>query len=177
MTPVRARTFCFCIPVRFGVFILSTLFLLGSAVIAAIGWYSAAHKEQSHLTKNQQVSVIIASVSYTVLAVVSLFGLIGTITKRPAFVSMYCSIISWHLGFNVATGAYFIYTLFHQVGEDDVNNCIIDNIDNIFKSVQCMRAFEFVRGLVIGIFIAFWLFELWALSHRRRVRLTAERGG
>jgi hypothetical protein len=44
MTSVRARTFCFCIPVRFGVFILSTLCLLGSAVITAIGWYSAAHK-------------------------------------------------------------------------------------------------------------------------------------
>jgi hypothetical protein len=70
--------------------------------------------------------------------------------------------MSWHLGFNIATGAYFIYTLFHTVGEDDVNNCIIDNIDNIFKSVQCMRAFEFVRGLIIGILIAFWLFELCA---------------
>ena len=90
MSYVRSHTFCFCIPVRFGVFILSTLFLLGGGIIAIAGWYGATHKstwrvysprshpyrsiEDAHLTRNHEVSVVIISLSYTVLAIVSLFG-------------------------------------------------------------------------------------------------------
>jgi hypothetical protein len=125
---------------------------------------------------------VVASVSYTILAVVSSFGsvcfarftlaqpsahtmirLIGTIIKRRAFVSMYSSIVSLHLGSSVATGAYFIYTLFHKVGEDDVNNCITDNTLFSTEGVEdCKRAFKYLRGMIIGIFIIFWLFELCA---------------
>jgi hypothetical protein len=44
MTYVRSHTFCCCIPVRFGVFILSTLFSLGGGIIAVSGWYGFTHK-------------------------------------------------------------------------------------------------------------------------------------
>jgi len=158
---VRSRTFCFCVPVRFGVFIMSTLFLICAATIGAVGCYSATHKEQAHLTRNQEVSVVIVSISYTVLAIISLFGLIGAIIKRRSFVFMYSSIVSWHLGCSLVTGAYFIYTLYHKVGEQDVNNCIAENSSDDTKVQDCKAAFDFIRGITIGIYIVFWLFELW----------------
>lgn len=90
------------------------------------------------------------------------------------------------------TGAYFIYTLYHKVGEQDVNNCIAENDSDITKVEDCKAAFDFVRGITIGIYIVFWLFELCAslflslpafiysrtyrgLPRRRRLRRTAER--
>jgi hypothetical protein len=88
--------------------------------------------------------------------------LIGTIIKRRTFVAMYRSIISLHLGFSIATGAYFIYTLFHKVGEEDVNNCIANNMRNHLKAKDCKKQFEITRAMVIGLFIVFWLFELCA---------------
>jgi hypothetical protein len=87
---VRSHTFCFCIPVRFGVFILSTIFLLGGGTMAGFCWYGAVHKstwrvdppgphphhpiEHARLTKNHEISIVIVSILYTVLAIVSLFG-------------------------------------------------------------------------------------------------------
>src|SRR5712672_495010 len=44
MSSVRSHTFCCCIPVRFGAVIMTTLFLLGGSVFAAVGWHGATHK-------------------------------------------------------------------------------------------------------------------------------------
>jgi len=90
MNYLPSRTFCHCIPVRFGVFIMSILGCTGGAVMAGLGWYSAVHKgkwhlillyhvlivfvEETYLTANQEVSVVFACLSYTILAVVSLLG-------------------------------------------------------------------------------------------------------
>jgi len=70
--------------------------------------------------------------------------------------------MSCHLAFSIATGAFFIYTLFHKVGENDLNDCIVNNISDPTKAKDCKKTFEFARGIVVGIFIAFWLFELCA---------------
>jgi len=46
----RSHTCCFIFPVRIGVFIVSTLFLIGATVAAATGWYGATHRGTWHLT-------------------------------------------------------------------------------------------------------------------------------
>ncbi|KAH9027286.1 hypothetical protein EDB84DRAFT_1500477 [Lactarius hengduanensis] len=157
---VPSRKFCCCIPVRLGVFIMSMLGLAGGSIIAGLGWYTATHGNQAHLTKNQEISVVITSLSYTILAIISLFGLIGTITKRQTFVSLYNTMVWYHLGFSIATGAYFIYTLFHKVGTDDVNNCASGSTSQS-KQDECKKAFDAGRGVIIGLYIFFWLIELW----------------
>ncbi|KAI9457608.1 hypothetical protein BJY52DRAFT_1098811, partial [Lactarius psammicola] len=157
---VPSRKFCCCIPVRFGVFIMSVLGFAGGSIIAGVGWHAATHRDQAHLTKNQEISVVITSFSYTVLAIVSIFGLIGAITKRQSFVSLYSTVVWYHLGFSIATGAYFIYTLFHKVGNDNVNNCVNGDTSQS-KQDECKRAFEVGRGVTIGLYIFFWLIELW----------------
>jgi hypothetical protein len=101
-----------------------------------------------------------------------------------------------HLAFSIASGAFFIYTLFHKVGENDVNDCIVNNSHDPTKVEDCRKAFKDARGMVIVMFIVFCLLELCAsspfpglrlelcthgcdrgLSHRLRLRLTVERGG
>jgi hypothetical protein len=90
MGSVRSHKFCCCIPVRFGVFILSTLCLVGGSIVAVVGWHAVTQKgtyslvllhhvliillEQSNLSKRQEISLVITSISYTVLAIVSIFG-------------------------------------------------------------------------------------------------------
>ncbi|KAI9464790.1 hypothetical protein F5148DRAFT_174806 [Russula earlei] len=159
----RSRKFCCCIPVRFGTFIISTLFLFGGGVIAAVGWYGAAHKDQVHLTKNQEVSLVFTSVAYTLLTLASLFGFIGSIIRRRSFVSAYSTVLAWHLGVSIATGAYFIYTLFHKVGEHEINDCIKNNQDSnsALKAEECKMAFGLSRALVIATYVVIWLLQLW----------------
>ena len=40
---VRSRKFCCCLPVRFGVFVMSILGIIAGGVIGAIGWYKTGH--------------------------------------------------------------------------------------------------------------------------------------
>jgi hypothetical protein len=88
----KSHKFCLCIPVRFGVFIMASLGALGGSIIAIVGWLSVTHKgvwpfgsacpspensffpDQAHLTGNQDISLALASLSYTVFAIVSIFG-------------------------------------------------------------------------------------------------------
>jgi len=67
-----------------------------------------------------------------------------------------------HVGFSLGIGAYFIYTLFHKVGEDDVNNCIAKHSNDSNKEEECRKDFHYFRNLMIGFFIVFWLLELCA---------------
>jgi len=160
MVHISSRKFCCCIPVRLGVFIMSMLGFAGGSIIAGVGWHAATHREQAHLTKNQEISVVITALSYTVLAIISLFGFIGTINKRQSYVSLYNTLVWYHLGFSIGTGAYFIYTLFHKVGEEDVNNCISGSTSPS-KQDDCQRQFHVARAITIGLYIFFWLIELW----------------
>ncbi|KAI0056130.1 hypothetical protein BV25DRAFT_1646828 [Artomyces pyxidatus] len=160
MAYVRSRKFCCCLPVRFGVFVMTLIGLLGGTIVAAAGWYHTGHKDNVNLTKNQEISLIISSVAYTALAIISLFGLIGVFAKNRGYVSLYSTLVWCHLGVNIATGVYFIYTLFHQVGDNDVNNCVGSSTDKI-KQDACKAAFDVGRGITIGLYVFFWLIELW----------------
>jgi len=157
---VPSRKFCCCIPVRLGVFVMSVLGFAGGSIIAGLGWHAATHGDQVHLTRNQEISVVITSVAYTALAIISLLGLIGTITKRQSFISVYNTMVWYHLGFSIVTGAFFIYTLFHKVGDDDVNNCVSSSTSQ-GKQDECQRTFEVGRGIIIGLYILLWLIEIW----------------
>ena len=55
---VPSRTFCCCIPVRFGVFIMSMLGLAGGSIIAAVGWHAVAHRGPSQsILQNHDLTV------------------------------------------------------------------------------------------------------------------------
>jgi len=155
-----SRTFCFCIPARFGVFIMSILGCIGGSIMAGLGWDSAVHKEETYLTSNQEVSVVMASLGYTLLAAISLLGLIGTVIRHRTFVSLYSRTVWSHLAFNVTAGAYFIYTLFHKVGDDDLDNCIASYTGDLISQYTCAKEFEIYRGVIISIYIVLCLFEL-----------------
>ncbi|KAI0045925.1 hypothetical protein FA95DRAFT_1494794 [Auriscalpium vulgare] len=159
---VRSRKFCCCLPVRFGVFLFTLLGIVGGGIVAAVGWHQTAHGNNLHLTKDQEISLVISSIAYTALAIISLFGLIGVIIKKKGFVSLYSTLVWCHLGVSIATGVYFIYTLFHQTGDKDINNCAANNPNDKLKEDACKVAFKVARGLTIGIYAVFWLVELWA---------------
>jgi len=141
--------------------IMCTLGCTGGSVMAGLGWYSALHKDETYLTRNQEISVIFASLSYTVLAIISLFGLIGTIMQRRSYISLYNTVIWLHLAFNIVAGAFFIYTLFHKVGDEDLSNCFFYCSDDIIAQFDCVKEFEVYRNVIICLYVIFCLLEFW----------------
>ena len=70
-----------------------------------------------------------------------------------------------HLALNITAGAYFIYTLFHKVGNDELDNCIASYSDDLLSQYDCAKEFHIYRGVIISIYVVICLFELCASSY------------
>lgn len=66
-------------------------------------------------------------------------------------------------GFSIATGAFFLYTLFNRTGDNDIQNCVNGSTDDL-KKEACKKGFEVIRGVIVGAFVLVWLIELCAYS-------------
>lgn len=73
--------------------------------------------------------------------------------------STYSTLVWLHLGVSIATGAFFIYNLFHRSGteSDAINNCESKDGDD---EDTCKKAFELARGIIVALLVVFWLLEL-----------------
>ncbi|KAF9008004.1 hypothetical protein BDQ17DRAFT_1237438 [Cyathus striatus] len=154
MSNVRTRTFCCCIPVRAGAILLSLLGVLGGALIAAAGIITLSRHGESG------TSLIIQVVVYGLLALLSLFGLIGAIGKKLAMVRLYFGILMFHLFFSIGCGIYAIYYTFKN-SPSYVNDCI-KTAANPADIKACKDGASLMKGLMVGIFIVAWLLEIWA---------------
>jgi len=102
-----SQKFCFCIPVRFGVFVLSFWSLIASGLCSGLGWAIIAKgdKNNVYLSKSLRTNIIIASVMFTIFALVALAGLIGSLVRSRQLVRTFTVFLWIQL---IASLAYFI---------------------------------------------------------------------
>jgi hypothetical protein len=156
MSTVTTRTFLCCIPVRAGVVFLALLGFFGGSLITAASIIQLKRSEGS------KVSLILQVVIYILLAIVSIFGLVGAITRKLVFVRLYFGMLLTHLIFNLATGAFAIYRNFKDAPKY-ISECSSGSADSaVLKS--CQDGAKLWKGVMIGVFILAWLIEIWACS-------------
>ncbi|KIM76853.1 hypothetical protein PILCRDRAFT_825831 [Piloderma croceum F 1598] len=160
MVYVRSRKFCCCLPVRFGVFVIAILGIIGGGLVSVAGWLQIKQLSQHPLDRRDEVALWTQTVMYTLLAILSFFGLIGVFNKARPLISLYSTMLFSHLGFSIATGAFFLYALFHQTGDNDIQSCINGSTDDL-KKQTCQKGFEVIRGVIVGAFVVIWLIELY----------------
>jgi len=134
------RHFCFCIPVRFGVFVTSLLLcLLAGIASAAAFWLTWAinHDPQSlvdqHITmsfsKGWRIGIIVFGSVFALVSIISLFGFIGSVFKNRRMVKAYAA-LAWvvFLVMLVASVA-FMYAIYSPHGlakcQDLVHNTTV----------------------------------------------------
>ncbi|KAF8197979.1 hypothetical protein BJ912DRAFT_952706 [Pholiota molesta] len=153
---VPSRTFCCCIPVRAGVIVLALLGLVGGSIIAAASIVNIHRDESSKLASVLQIII------YLLLALVSIFGLIGAIARRIGFVRSYLAMLIVHLLFSTAMGIFAINRNFKDApkyiaecskGTDPTDESIL---------ATCKNGATILKSLMIGTFIIAWLLETWA---------------
>lgn len=90
---IQSRHFCFCIPVRFGVFVLSFWSLIASGLVASVFWLvlskgmfyrcqtasqvltpNPGQQNGVKLASNLKAGIIVAGVLYSLFALISLAG-------------------------------------------------------------------------------------------------------
>ncbi|KAF8160963.1 hypothetical protein B0H34DRAFT_839347 [Crassisporium funariophilum] len=154
MSKVLSRTFCCCIPVRAGVILLGLLGLIGGVAVTAIGIINLKRQDGS------KTSMILQVVIYLLLSIVSIFGLVGAISRRLAFIRMYFGMLVTHLLFSMVTGIYAIHRNFKDAPKY-ISDCTSGSADPSVLQV-CQNGASLLKGAMVGIFILAWLLETWA---------------
>jgi len=160
MAYVRSRVFCCCLPVRFGVFVMAVLGILGGGFIAVVGWAQIAQLAKHPLDQRDKIALIVQTIIYTLLALLSFCGLIGTFNKSRSLISVYSTMLCAHLGFSIVTGIFYLYTLFHQTGQTDIQKCIDESTDDATVEA-CKKGFGVIRAIIVVVFVIVWLLELY----------------
>ncbi|EJU02342.1 hypothetical protein DACRYDRAFT_22016 [Dacryopinax primogenitus] len=154
------ETFCCCIPVRLGVFILSLLTIALGALVSAASWVQLS-KLGSDADTQQKVIIIIAGVVYGLLAFFSLLGFIGSVIANRALVKTYSVMlwINWFL--SLISGGLAIWQLFRA---DAVPNVVqsCQASDTTATEADCTNAFKVIRVVYIIIFVILELIVLYA---------------
>ncbi|KAF7368997.1 hypothetical protein MVEN_00226300 [Mycena venus] len=133
MVYVRSRKFCCCLPVRFGVFVMSLGALLLGGLVAIAGWLQVKALPQHPIAKDDEHALYIYAVMFSILALVGGFGFIGTLSKQR--------------------GAR-VYLRFHARLPPWIQHC-----DRHLRDLRL----KIVKILVVVGYCVTWLIELWGV--------------
>ncbi|KAF7338727.1 hypothetical protein MSAN_02194900 [Mycena sanguinolenta] len=160
MAYVRSHKFCCCLPVRFGVFVMSLAALLFGGIVAVAGWIQVKNLPEHPLSDENKKALYIYSVMFSILALVGGFGFIGVLSKQRGLVSSFGSMLAIHLGFSIGTGIFAIYTLFKTNSDEALANCINGSDDQTVID-SCHDGLKILKIVVVAGFATAWLIELW----------------
>ncbi|KAI0338413.1 hypothetical protein BDW22DRAFT_1338034 [Trametopsis cervina] len=161
---VRSRKFCCCLPVRFGVFCMSLLGLVGG-VLFSVGGFINIHQymtNQLDLNGQEKASLWIMTLAFSWFSLVSLVGIWGSLSKGYGSISFYAYTVTFNTLLIIAAGIYFVWTLFHGREDGSVNKCTAGE-DGDLKGVKhwvCQKGFDVIRILIVVLFVLIWIFQL-----------------
>jgi hypothetical protein len=117
------KTFCCCLPVRIGVFVLAPITFVVAAFLAYVGWTSF-HLYMTTVTMLQNVITVLFALSSSLLCVFSIAGFIGTLMASLPLVSAYSRMLvgQWIIDLGVNIGYLVLWITFAK--NNVVNQCI-----------------------------------------------------
>ncbi|KAL1941589.1 hypothetical protein VTO73DRAFT_7028 [Trametes versicolor] len=188
MVYIRSRKFCCCLPVRFGVFCEALIGLAIGGLFSVGGWIVVHDMMKGTLNPplsgNERTAAWILSVVSTLIFLISLGGLVGSLWKILSLVGLYAGAITFATVLDIAAGIYVIYQLFHGEGASDISKCEANagtGVNKDFTSFACNASFKTARVVVVVIYALFWLFSIYgchiAFEYVGQLREEKENGG
>jgi hypothetical protein len=160
---VRSRKFCCCLPVRFGVFVLSLLAMVGGSFVAAFGWIQVSQLRIHPMEKADEIALWIHSGMFTILGALAVLGFVGALIKNRAMVSSFAIALAIHLGFSIASGIFSLYSIFRQNPQEAIAKCLNEATDNSEITTEtCRNGIAIMKGIMVAIYIITWLIQLYA---------------
>lgn len=162
MVYIRSRTFCCCIPVRFGVFILSLLGVIGGGIVSAAGWVQVYQlKNQAAGTADTIATWLHASL-FTLLTLLSIFGFIGCLIKSRNSVYAYSWGLLIFIFASILSGSFTLWAIFNKpYTRADYVECLNGATDEAAKSI-CRNENKIYKGVAVAIYIIMWLLMIYA---------------
>ncbi|KAI0349348.1 hypothetical protein OH77DRAFT_1272126 [Trametes cingulata] len=166
-----SRHFCFCIPVRAGVFVFSFISLVLAALMAGSMWFLLRLVDSSNLSSIEDKmsddekeafedtvhksgwALIVGAVIFTSIALVSLFGLIGSVLRNRQMVKAYALMAVLGFLLHSLADGFVLFAVFSSksyCGTIDEQQVCTDNHLRVGQKV----------GLAIAVLIA-WFVQLY----------------
>ncbi|KAL0959346.1 hypothetical protein HGRIS_014603 [Hohenbuehelia grisea] len=109
---VSRRSCCCCIPINIGVGLVAAIELIAGVFFAVVGGVIAS----ANGTRLLAVALVaIHTLIFSVLALISLVGLVSSLRNSVKLARVYYALALLHLPFSVLSGAAFLYMIDHAV--------------------------------------------------------------
>ncbi|KAF8515463.1 hypothetical protein JB92DRAFT_2914836 [Gautieria morchelliformis] len=110
----------------------SMMAFMGAGFVAGICWFVLIKTQSddntfAHLTQSQKTAFGVVGGVYTLIALASLFGFIGSVIRRRSFVALYSTMCYIIFFIQCAASGYLIYSLFHATSVNGATCQVVVN--------------------------------------------------
>jgi len=163
---LESKKFCFCLPVRLGVFVVSLITMLAGSIIAAIAWIQVAQQNGKRVEVTDQVAAYVHAAIFSMLGVLSVFGFVGSLTRVRGLIVSYSVGLALHLGLSIASGVFTMFTIFRPNPANSVESCIKESnpTPELLEETKniCNTGMAIAKGVIVAIYVVSWLLQLYA---------------
>ncbi|KAH9073082.1 hypothetical protein EDB83DRAFT_159818 [Lactarius deliciosus] len=154
-----ARHFFCCLPLRLGALLISFCQLALCGLIAAGGWYTVSTL-RGRLPSTLKAMIFTSAVYYSILALASLVGLLGTIARKASLLSTYAFWLGWSIGVQIVIDALYLWAFFSKSRDELIERCIDGSTEKQVQDI-CNNNFNAGKwtvlvGMIVGLLIQAW---------------------
>ncbi|KAJ3758207.1 hypothetical protein EV360DRAFT_44432 [Lentinula raphanica] len=155
----HGKTFCCCLPVRFGVISMSFLGILFGGIFSILLWFEVSDTSSS-MDPHERTAFILAGLVETLLFVASVVGFIGAIVRKQLFILIYTYFIYVHFVVNLAVAIYLLVIVLH-ISSTAITKACDDTIKNAGAQSQCTGILSDFRTIYIVVALLVLFIELY----------------
>ncbi|KAJ3790810.1 hypothetical protein GGU11DRAFT_387794 [Lentinula aff. detonsa] len=155
----HGRTFCCCLPVRFGVISMSFLGILFGGLFSILLWFEVSDTSSS-MDPHERTAFILAGIVETLLFIASVVGFIGAIVRKQLFITIYTYFTYVHFIINLAVAGFFLYVVLH-FSSTAISKACDDTIKDAGAQGQCTDILSDFRTIYIVVALLVLFIELY----------------
>ncbi|KAJ4002113.1 hypothetical protein F5050DRAFT_1559297 [Lentinula boryana] len=155
----HGRTFCCCLPVRFGVISMSFLGILFGGLFSILLWFEVSDTSSS-MDPHERTAFILAGIVETLLFIASVVGFIGAIVRKQLFILIYTYFIYVHFIINLAVAGFFLYVVLH-FSSTAIGKACDDTVKDAGAQAQCTDIFSDFKTIYIVVALLVLFIELY----------------
>jgi len=167
---LRPTKFLGCIQLRLGVLIFSALTLLFGGIVAAFAFMQVASLKKHPLQMLDNIALALHAIFWTLLFLVSIFGLFATFRRNDRFLTIYWIILLNMFVASFILGVFVFVVIFTPNTRTVVNKCL-GGLKDEFTLAGCRNGLAMFAGVAVSIYVVIWLIlaylglVVWAHAH------------
>lgn len=134
--------------------------MVGGSIVTVTGWSQIMQLSEHPISTANKVALYFHSITFTILAVLGLFGVLcGALRNRPMLFA-YTVILPFLVILSFSSGAFVLNTIFHPKSDADIAKCVNGAKDDLTRQV-CANGIAIIKGVAVAIYLVSWFLETY----------------